>query len=362
MNKLSDIATTIPPPLQAHQGRRRFLHALAAEPVDRPPIWLMRQAGRALPEYRALKEKHTFLQLVQTPELAAEVTLQPIRRFGFDAAVIFSDILIAAEAMGQGYRFREGGGIAMDFAIENAADIDRLRTNEVDHRLGYLADALRLVRAEIRDETALLGFAGSPWTLANYMLEGGSCEVPLRAKRLFFSDRPLFDRLLGAITEAVTALLRLQASAGADTLQLFDTYGELLAADTFFEASGRWIRQIAQALGPEVPLLLYIRGAPAALPALVHSGLRGFSVDWRMDLPTLRRELPPDIVLQGNLDPALMLTTPEVVRQATKQMLCGMQGALGYIVNLGHGLPPGATLENIAAVVDTVKSSASSRS
>jgi uroporphyrinogen decarboxylase len=335
------------------------MRALAAEPVDRPPVWLMRQAGRTLPEYRALKEKYTFLELVQTPELAAEVTLQPVRRFGFDAAVIFSDILIAAEAMGQGYRFREGGGIAMDFAIQSAADVDRLRPEQVGERLAYLADALRLARAELGEETALLGFAGSPWTLANYMLEGGSREQPLRAKQLFYSDRRLFDRLLGAITEAVIALFRLQAAAGADALQLFDTYAELLAADTYAEASGQWIRRIAQALGPGTPLLLYVRGAPAALPALADSGLRGFSVDWRMDLPALRRQLPPGVVLQGNLDPALMLTEPEVVRQATRRMLTAMQHARGYIVNLGHGLPPGAALENIGALAATVKASAS---
>jgi len=333
--------------------------ALAAEPVDRPPVWLMRQAGRTLPEYRALKEKHTFLELVQTPQLAAEVTLQPVRRFGFDAAVIFSDILIAAEGMGQGYRFREGGGIAMEFSIQSAADVERLRPDQVGERLSYLADALRLVRAELGEETALLGFAGSPWTLANYMLEGGSREEPLRAKQLFFSDRAMFDRLLGAITESVIALLRLQAAAGADALQVFDTYAELLAADTYAEASGRWIRQIAQAVGPEIPLMLYVRGAPAAVPALADSGLRGFSVDWRMDLPALRRQLPPEVVLQGNLDPALMLTDPTVVRQATGRMLAAMRHARGYIVNLGHGLPPGAPLENIEALAATVRSFAS---
>ena len=350
-----------PQHLPGQRGRERFRCALAAEPVDRPPVWLMRQAGRTLPEYRALKEKYTFLELVQTPQLAAEVTLQPVRRFGFDAAVIFSDILIAAEAMGQGYRFREGGGIAMEFAIQSAADIDRLRPSQVTERLGYVADALRLVRTELGDATALLGFAGSPWTLANYMLEGGSREQPLRAKQLFFSDRRLFDRLLGAITEAVIALLRLQSAAGADALQLFDTYAELLSADMYVEASGQWIRRIAQALGPEIPLLLYVRGAPVALPRLADSGLRGFSVDWRMDLPALRCQLPREVVLQGNLDPALMLTEPEVVRQATQRMLTSMERARGYIVNLGHGLPPGATLENIEALAATVRSFASTR-
>jgi len=315
----------------------------------------MRQAGRTLPEYRALKERHSFLQLVQTPELAVEVTLQPIRRFHFDGAVIFSDILIAAEAMGQGYRFRDTGGIALDFQVRSENDVDRLRPGDVPEKLSYLSTAVSMARRELGDNTALLGFAGSPWTLANYMLEGGSCEEPLIAKTLFHTDRPLFDRLLETITQAVTAVLKLQVAAGADVVQIFDTYGEILPANTYAAASAKWIQQIVQLLGPAVPVLLYVRGAPAALPILANSGLRGFSVDWRMDLPALRRQFPNPLVLQGNLDPALMLTQPSVVTEATRTLLDSMSSAQGYIFNLGHGLPAGAPLENIEALTRTVQ-------
>lgn len=319
----------------------------------------MRQAGRALPEYRALKEKYTFVHLVQTPELATEVTLQPIRRFGFDGAVIFSDILIAAEAMGQAYRFRETGGIEMEFSIRTGADVDRLQPEAVTDRLQYLAQAMGLVRKELKGQTALLGFAGSPWTLANYMMEGSGRSEPLEAKQLFHLDRPLFNRFLSRITEAVIALLRLQIEAGADVVQIFDTHGELLAADSYAEASARWIREIAAALPPSAPVIVYLRGAPHAIPCLVGSSVRGFSVDWRQDLPGLRRQLPADTVLQGNLDPSLMLTTPEVVTRAAQGMLTAMRDARGYIVNLGHGLPPGSKLENIQALVTAVQQSQS---
>lgn len=315
----------------------------------------MRQAGRALPEYRALKEKYTFVQLVQTPDLATEVTLQPIRRFGFDGAVIFSDILIAAEAMGQAYRFRESGGIEMEFSVRNAADVDRLQPEAVPDRLQYLAEALRRVRHELNGQAALLGFAGSPWTLANYMMEGSSKTEPLRAKTLFHLDRPLFDRLLARITEAVIALLRLQIEAGADVVQVFDTAGELLAADSYDAASGRWIREIAAALPASTPMVVYLRGTPHGIPCLAGSQVRGFSLDWRQDLPGLRQTLPATTILQGNLDPSLMLTTPEVVGRAAEVMLSAMRDARGYIVNLGHGLPPGSKLENIEALVTAVR-------
>src|SRR5262245_48543554 len=182
--------------------RQRFLNALRCRPVDRPPIWLMRQAGRALPEYRKLKEKYSFLQLVQSPELATEVTLQPVRRFGFDAAILFSDILVVPEAMGQGYRFRESGGVEMDFVVRSKADIERLSVEHVSERLAYVDKALRLLRHELGQATALIGFAGSPWTLATFMMEGGSAEKFTRALALFRDDRKTFHLLVEKLTAA----------------------------------------------------------------------------------------------------------------------------------------------------------------
>src|SRR5208283_2332733 len=200
--------------------------------------------GRALPEYRELKEKHSFLELIQSPELAAEVTLQPVRRFGFDAAILFSDILVVAEGLGQGYKFRDGGGIQMDFALRTIADIERLDERAVAERLQYVPQALRLVKAALGDRTALLGFAGSPWTLATFMMEGGSAESYTRARDLFHKDRKTFCALMEKLTVAITAYLQMQIHAGVDALQIFDSHGGLLAPADFREASGRWMREI----------------------------------------------------------------------------------------------------------------------
>ncbi len=194
-------------------GRQRFLDACRCRPVDRPPVWLMRQAGRALPEYRALKEKHSFLELVQTPDLATEVTLQPIRRFGFDAAILFCDILAVAEGLGQRYEYREQGGIEMEFLLKSARDIDRLQVGAVTERLQYVARALPQIRSALNGRTALIGFAGSPWTLANFMMEGGGVKEYTRAKALLYADPPLFARLLEKLTEAVSAFLQVQIEA-----------------------------------------------------------------------------------------------------------------------------------------------------
>src|SRR6185295_13088108 len=224
--------------------RQRFLNALHCQPVDRPPVWLMRQAGRALPEYRKLKEKYSFLNLVQNPELAAEVTLQPVRRFGFDAAILFSDILVIPEAMGQPYRFRETGGVQMDFAVTSKADIKKLSVEKVCEKLDYVDKALRLVRKELGDETALIGFSGSPWTLATFMMEGGSVPKYGRALALFREDPKTYFALAEKLTSAVTAYLKMQIAAGVDALQIFDSHGGHLAPTEFQEASGRWMSEI----------------------------------------------------------------------------------------------------------------------
>jgi uroporphyrinogen decarboxylase len=334
--------------------RQRFLDACDMQPLDRPPVWIMRQAGRALPEYRALKEKHSFLEMVRTPTLATEVTLQPIRRFGFDAAVLFSDILVLAEALGQPYRFREGGGIEMEFTVRTAADIERLDPNGVRDRLDYVAQALALLRAELGSRTALLGFAGSPWTLANFMMQGGSASDFTRAKELFYTDTPLFDRLLAKLTAAVVDHLNLQIDAGADAVQIFDSLGHLLAAEDYAPASARWIREIIQQIGGRVPVILFVRGVHGPWEPLIETGARILSVDWRVPLRSVRDQLPAHIGVQGNLDPFLLTTQPHVVTHATNRLLQSMRGQPGHIFNLGHGLPPQARLENIEAMMQAI--------
>jgi uroporphyrinogen decarboxylase len=370
-------------------ARRRFLDACCCRATDRPPVWLMRQAGRALPEYRALKEKHSFLELIQTPELAAEVTLQPVRRFGFDAAILFSDILVVPEAMGQPYRFRDSGGLDMGFAVRTKADIERLSVQGVAERLGYVDRALRRLRQELGDRTALIGFAGSPWTLATFMMEGGSAEKYTRTLKLFHEDRKTFNLLAEKLTAAVTAYLQMQINAGVDALQIFDSHGGHLSPMDFPEASGRWMKDIVSGLGapasgtareagvqalacsedklkrehqtavPEAgapPVIVFSRGTHGNWDDLLATGASVLGIDWEISMAYVRRLLPADIALQGNLAPALLSkATPEAVARETQSVLEAMRGRPGHIFNLGHGVPPDAKLENIAALSETVR-------
>jgi len=336
-------------------NRRRFLDACHCRTVDRPPVWLMRQAGRALPEYRKLKAEHDFLELVRTPELAAEVTLQPVRRFDFDAAILFSDILVAAEGLGQGYKFRDGGGIQMDFALRNTDNIQQLNPAALPEKLDYIPRALQLVKSALGEKTALIGFAGSPWTLANFMLEGGSAAEFTLAKKLFYSEPEIFSTLMKKLTAAVTKLLQMQILAGADAVQIFDSLGGLLPGDAFAAASGKWIKQIVAALENTVPVIVFSKDVHGNWETLVETGADVLGIDSDVRLADVRKILPEHIGVQGNLDPHLLLTTPEIVAVETGKILAEMRGARGHIFNLGHGVPPEAKLENISALVETVK-------
>ena len=315
----------------------------------------MRQAGRALPEYRKLKEQHTFLELVQTPALAAEVTLQPIRRFGFDAAILFSDILVIAEGLGQGYEFREQSGIRMEFLLESEADIRKLDVSAVNERLSYVAEALKSVKRELGGQTALIGFAGSPWTLANFMLEGGGVKDHTKAKALFHSNPALFESLLQKITRAVAGFLQLQIDAGADAVQIFDSLGGVLPPSNFVAASGRWMKQIVASLKGKAPVVVFSKGTHGNWQDLVDTGANVVGIDWNARLADVKSQLPPHIGLQGNLDPFLLTTSPAAVAAETRRILDEMRGRPGHIFNLGHGVPPDAKLENIASLVQTVK-------
>jgi uroporphyrinogen decarboxylase len=316
----------------------------------------MRQAGRALPEYRALKKKWSFLELVQTPELATEVTLQPIRRFDFDAAILFSDILVIAEALGQPYRFRDQGGIEMEFLVKSAADIDRLQLSAAMDRLQYVAQALPLIKAALGGKTALLGFAGSPWTLANFMIEGAGVREYTSAKALFYSEPQLFDRLLEKLTQAVSDFLQLQIDAGADAVQIFDSLGGILSDGNFDSASGQWLKQIVNSLRSQVPVILFSKGTHGNWQELINTGANVLGLDWNISLTEVGGRLPEQIAVQGNLDPFLLTTTPEAVAAETARILREMNGRPGHVFNLGHGVPPNAKLENIESLVTTVRS------
>jgi uroporphyrinogen decarboxylase len=314
----------------------------------------MRQAGRALPEYRQSKAKHDFLELVRTPALAAEVTLQPIRRFDFDAAILFSDILVVAEGLGQGYRFRETGGIQMDFALRDAGDIAALNVTAMEQKLDYVPRAIELSKKALAGETALIGFAGSPWTLANFMLEGGSAKEFVRAKALFSSQPELFSRLMKTLTAAVTKLLQMQIAAGADAIQIFDSLGGLLSPEDFPQASANWMKEIISTLGGAVPVIVFSKDHHEWNP-LVATGADVLGIGSAVRLADVRKALPPSIGIQGNLEPSLLTTTPDRVAAETQRILKEMQGRPGHIFNLGHGVPPDAKLENIEALVQTVR-------
>ncbi len=335
-------------------SRERFLSAVACQPLARPPLWIMRQAGRYLPEYRALKAKSSFLEMVKTPELAAEVTLQPLRRFALDAAIIFSDILVIPEAMGQGYKFRDEGGIGMDFRLETREQLDRLDPVDVSSRLDYVGQALTRVKTALKGEKALLGFGGSPWTLATYMLEGGSADDFSRSKAVYYSDRPFFNALMEKLTTALIAYFQMQIRAGADAIQIFDSWGGILAGQDYEAASLRWIRQIIAALPKDFPVILYAKATAPQLTDQAFSGARVLGVDWTIDLSVARKVVPGNIALQGNLDPVLLNTTPDIVRRETAQLLQAMGGAPGHIFNLGHGIMPSAKIECVEALVETV--------
>ena len=357
-------------------NRQRFVNACHCRPNDRPPVWLMRQAGRALPEYRKLKETYTFVELVQNPELAVEVTLQPVRRFGFDAAILFSDILVIPEAMGQTYRFKETGGVQMDFAVSSKADIEKLSVAQVSDKLSYVDQALRMLRKELGDQTALIGFTGSPWTLATFMMEGASVPKYSRALALFREDPKTYFALAEKLTEAVTAYLKMQIATGVDAVQIFDSHGGHLASGEFQEASGRWMKEVVTAIGAPTsqsacspgyqqradlevgapPVIVFSLGTHGNWPDLIASGAKVLGIDWQTSLAEARQIIPAHIGLQGNLSPTLIAeSSPEVVAAETRKILETMRGRPGHIFNLGHGLTPGAKLENIAALVETVK-------
>jgi uroporphyrinogen decarboxylase len=342
-------------PISPRSGRDRFLNALHGTHSGPPPVWLMRQAGRYLPEYRALKERYDFLTLVKTPELATEVTLQPIRRFGFDAAILFSDILVIPEAMGQPYAFRDQGGIEMAFALRHPDDFDRLREPEVEETLGYVPAALRLLKDELNGAQALLGFGGAPWTLATYMIAGGSSPHAVEAKTLFFRDRPRFDALMEQITRTLIRYFRMQAAAGADAIQIFDSWAGVCPADHYQAMSLQWIERILEALRGVVPVILFAKDAPVPLERLAQSGASALGLGWSSSLPEARKALGAACALQGNLDPVLLTTTPDLVATEVRRLRDSMAGAKNWIFNLGHGITPDARIDCVETLLATLR-------
>ena len=333
-----------------------FLRALRREPVPRTPVWIMRQAGRYLPEYRATRAKAgDFLSLCRTPDLACEVTLQPIRRYGFDAAIIFSDILTVPDAMGLGLSLDEGVGPRFDRPIRSAADVARLGVPDPETDLGYVMDAVRLTRAALDGRTPLIGFAGSPWTLASYAVEGAGSRDFKRAKGLLYGDPTTAHRLLGLLADAVSRYLKAQIVAGAQAVMLFDTWGGVLSSAAYAEFSLRYMARIADDLSGTVPVIVFTKGGGAWLEAQADIGATALGLDWTVSIGSARARVGDRVALQGNLDPAVLLAPEPVIRAEVGRVLESFGPGAGHVFNLGHGITPDVAPEAVAVLVDAVR-------
>jgi uroporphyrinogen decarboxylase len=337
-------------------SRERFLAALRGDALDRPPVWLMRQAGRYLPGYRALRAEHSFWDVCQNPELSTHAALEPLDKFKLDAAIVFSDILVVPLAMGLGVTFGPGEGPRIGRPLRTAADYDAWQVDGVVERIGYLPRAIAHLKTTLKDRCGILGFAGAPFTLFAYCVEGGGSDDFREARTLMHRDPGLAKRALNTIADIVAELLLAEVDAGADAVQLFDSWGGLLAPDEYREFALPALQRITAKLNArKVPTLLFVRGGHHLLPLLGESGVTGFSLDWRTEWQ-VAREMYPEHLLQGNIDPILLLGDANVVRTRTRALLETMKRTTGgrhCILNLGHGILPGTPPENVAALCDT---------
>jgi uroporphyrinogen decarboxylase len=334
-----------------------FLRACRREPVERPPVWMMRQAGRYLPEYRAVRERADFLTMVRTPELAAEVTLQPVDHLSVDAAIIFSDILVVPQAMGMRLSVEDGVGPRFHKPLRTQADFQRLRDINPDDELGYVLEAVRLVRGELSGKVPLIGFAGGPWTLLSYMVEGGGSKSFSQAKRLLLEDSSRAHALLSRLARAVGSFLVAQVRAGAQAVQLFDSGSGALGPADFSEFALPYLAEAARmARTAGVPVIVFCPGSGWALEEIANSTSADvIGVDWQTDAAEARRRLPAsEVALQGNLDPCWLYGSPSEIRERTHRMLEAF-GGIGHIANLGHGILPDVPVAHAQAFVQAVR-------
>jgi len=338
----------------------RFLRALLKEPVDQTPVWMMRQAGRYLPEYRATRAKAgSFMDLCKNKELASEVTLQPLERYPLDAAILFSDILTIPDAMGLQLRFAEGEGPIFDKPIKTQADVDRLFVPDMGSDLGYVMDAVSTIRKDLNGSVPLIGFSGSPWTLATYMVEGGSSKQFGKVKGMMFEQPKMMHQILDVLADSVTAYLNAQIEAGAQAVQIFDTWGGLLTPRDYKAFSLDYMAKIVDGLikekdGRKVPCILYTKGGGQWLNQMADAGADCLGIDWTMDMADARAQVGDRVALQGNMDPTVLYASPERVRQEVKSVLDSYGKGEGHIFNLGHGIHPGIDPETVDAFINAV--------
>lgn len=331
-----------------------LLRTLRGEQTERVPVWMMRQAGRYLPDYMKLKEKYSFFERCQTPELAAEITIQPVDQVGVDAAILFSDILVVPQAMGMEVQMIEGKGPLLPDPIKRYSDIDKLIIPDIQEKLGYVPDAIRVTKKELAGRVPLIGFAGAPWTLLCYMVQGKGSKTFDEAKAFCYTQPEAAHRLLQMITDTTIAYLQAQVAAGADTVQIFDSWGGLWSPGDFEEYSLRYIRQIVAALKDQCPVIIFAKGAWFALESMSQTGAHGLGIDWCIE-PAIARQLAgKNITLQGNFDPAKLLAPIPVIEQAVEEMLSKF-GHGRYVANLGHGILPNVPVAHAKAFVEAVK-------
>lgn len=331
-----------------------LLRTLSGESTERAPVWMMRQAGRYLPEYRKLRDKYSFFERVQTPALATEITLQPVDLIGVDAAILFSDILVVLQAMGLEVQLIENTGPVLPAPVRSAADAKRVYIPDVKDSLAYVFDAIRLIKQELNARVPLIGFAGAPWTLLCYMVDGKGSKTFDLTKSFCYEQPELAHRLLQMLTDTTIAYLRQQVKAGADVVQLFDSWGGLLGPDDFEIFSLQYMRQIIVALKDEAPTILFAKGAWHSLAEMAATGTAAIGIDWCIRPETAREFAGAGVILQGNFDPARLLTPiPELKKQVARML--DAFGPKQHIANLGHGILPNVPVDHARAFVDAVK-------
>lgn len=343
------------------EPKHRFLRACFSLPVDQTPVWIMRQAGRYLPEYLKVRAKAgDFLDLCKNPQLATEVTLQPLRRFKLDAAILFSDILVIPEAMGMNLTFNTGEGPVLDNPLRHESDIKRLILPDPEEKLDYVLKTVTSIRKALENKTPLIGFSGSPWTLATYMVEGGSSKTFSKIKGLMFDRPDVLNQLLDLLSDSVALYLNAQIKNGVQAVQLFDTWGGVLGPQEFLDFSLRSMKRIIQQLdrvgpdGQKIPLILFAKGCGAHLTSMAESGCDVVGLDWTTDLGQARRHVNGRVALQGNMDPAVLYAQPERIRQEVSRLIHAYGPNTGHIFNLGHGMAPDMDPDRLQTLVSEV--------
>lgn len=332
-----------------------FIKAAFSQETERPPVWMMRQAGRFMPEYWEIKNKYSFLEMCKTPEIAADVTMLPVDLLGIDAAILFSDILVTGEAMGGDLSFEQGVGPRFANPVRTEADIDALET-DVNHRLQYVADAIKVIQQRLNGKIPLIGFAGAPFTVMSYLVEGGSSKDFKTTKLLLHNQPELAHRLLSKIANVTVDYLNLQIAAGVNAVQIFDSWALALSWDDYTEFSHHYIKQIISKLNrKDIPVISFCKGSSVFAPLMAEAQPDIISLDWNVDLKDIKHCLPAGMAVQGNLDPHILYADKKVIKQKIHKLFERMRGEQGFIFNLGHGIMPDIPFDHVKYAIEVVK-------